>query len=206
MIRRSLLSLVLLLGGCADAVFVNAPIDARIDKGEDKIAKFGVFEVCHGTDTPWAEIQGLADEECGRFGWQATKTKAVKWQCRLTAPHVATFQCSVPGYVDKAGKPMNPANKKAFAAWQKEQAAKAGQAAPSGEPVSAPETPARRSPTAAPPAAMVPAGRPLSPADIAGKPEWQSAPLNVAPAPVQGAYPTNGFTLTPKGWGEHFEE
>lgn len=200
MIRRSLLSLVLLLGGCADSVFVNAPIDARVDKGEDKVATFGILEICYAADTPWTEVQGLADEECGRLGWQATMTKSLKWQCRVTAPHVATFQCFVPGYVDKTGKPLNPANKKAFLAWQKAQ--KAGKAT---EPTRGGAT-SGPAPASIPAAGSVPADRPLTPADIAGKPALPSAPLTIEPAPVQGAYPTNGFTLTPKGWGEHFEE
>ncbi|CAA7625566.1 conserved exported hypothetical protein [Magnetospirillum sp. LM-5] len=200
MIRRSLLSLVLLLGGCAESVFVNQPIEVRIDKDEDKVAKHGLVEVCYANDTPWSEVQGLADEECGRLGWQATLYKSLKWQCRMSAPHIATFQCFVPGFVDKSGLPINPANKKAFLAWKKAQADKSAKTASSPD-VAAPQGTA---PTPVP--MMVPSSRPLSPADIAGKPEWPVAPLNVAPAPVQGAYPTNGFTLTPKGWGEHFED
>ncbi|MBF0326963.1 MAG: hypothetical protein HQL42_18080 [Alphaproteobacteria bacterium] len=203
MIRRSLLSLVLLLGGCAESVFVDREIGVSIDKGEDKVAKFGMVEICYATDTPWSEVQGLADEECGRLGWQATLYKSLKWQCRMSAPHIATFQCFVPGYAGKDGVPINPANKKAFMAWKKAQADKAAKTAPSPD-VVAPQGAAPQAVAPAP--MMVPSSRPLSPADIAGKPDWSAAPMNVAPAPVQGAYPTNGFTLTPKGWGEHFEE
>lgn len=201
MIRRCLLPLVLLLGGCADTLFVDAPINAFIDKTEDRVAKYGNFQICHDSATPMSEIQALADEECGRLGWQSQWVHTQKWQCRLTAPHMSTFQCFVPGYVDQTGKPVNPANKKAFLKWQQSQ--KQAQKGDKAGVTPLTGTPAAPAGSVGEPAVST---RPLTPADIAGKPSIPGAPLPVEPAPVQGAYPSGGFTITPGGWGEHFQD
>jgi hypothetical protein len=202
---RFMLPLVLLLGGCTESLFVDREIGHSVEKGVDKVAKFGQVEVCYSTTTPWGEVEALAAEECGRLGWQAELYKSTKWQCRISAPHRATFQCYVPGYEDKSGRHFNPSNTKAFLAWKKTQEARGkAPAARGGDP----NVPA----AAAPPAMSVtpaPAyeARPLlNPGDIAGKPPMSSAPLRVEPAPAQHLFPTPGFTLIPKSWGEHLED
>jgi hypothetical protein len=212
--RHCLLPLLLLLGGCAEPPFVEREIDQRIDKGVDKVAESGVVEICYGSDTPWAEVVALAAEECGAHNWQVELYKSVRYQCRVSAPHRATFRCFIPGYADpKTGRHMNPADKKALAAWKKAQTDKTGPAAKAGPgektdpgaetgtglPMPAPVG------TAAPmPAAPV---RPLTPPDIAGKPVVPMTAMPVQPPlPVPDVSPSGGFTLTPKSWGQHFEE
>jgi len=145
-------------------------------------------------------LQALADEECGRMGWQADWVYTRRWQCRMSAPHISRFNCFVPGYVDKMGRRLNPANKKAFQKWKEGQET----VAPGKDSQGQAQEGLPQLPSAAP--ASIPAGRPLTPADIAGKPSIPGAPLPVEQAPVQGAYPSGGFTITPGGWGEHFQE
>lgn len=232
--RPLLLMLAALTAGCADPEpFVDLGISTspRIDKPMDPVLENGVLHICFSDQTPWAEVERLAQERCGTRGLQARASSTLRWQCRATSPHRATFQCYDPEMLTAEGVPINPFDPAAVARWE----ARTGKTAKPHNALSglspAPANPAPATPpepTQAPPAAPAPAAlppvppapaqsqaplRPLTPDDIAGRPAMppppQLTPPPGAPAPAPapgGAYPMDGFTLPQGSWGDHFQE
>jgi hypothetical protein len=221
-----------LLAGCAESPFVDTPVSQSVEKPADTAMESGTVAVCHKDSTPWAEIELLARESCAKYGFEATLQNRRRWDCRMTAPHRATFSCTLAGLVDETGAAINPSNKAAVDAWRK----RTGKTLPTpvrpGNPAPAPATaaavpasspaavPATASPAPAPAPATpqpvpqpMPAAtpmRPLTPADIAGKPAMAPAPApmmtSTPQAPATAAPTSGGFTLDSGSWGQHFEE
>lgn len=208
----------------------------RVDKPRDTVLEHGYLFVCYSDATPWAEVETLARERCASHGLQATLHSNVRQQCRATSPHRATFLCYDPEMTTETGGPVNPFNPRQVTAWEKRTGKTAkphnfmtlpgGPAAnPAAPPEAAPATaapatsaPLTSAPVAAPMAAPVQAPlaapvqaplAPLTPADIAGHPPYQPAPLPAAPAPSAPpaeAYPPGNFTLPQGSWGDAFQE
>lgn len=131
---RPLLPFVLgLLAACAEGPFVDQEIARTVEKPQDKVLTTGTVTICHNDATPWGEVEDLARESCAKYGYQANFLRAERWHCRLTAPHRALFACTLPGLVDEAGNPINPADHKAVEAWRKR----------TGQPVPKPQPPGR---------------------------------------------------------------
>lgn len=212
------LLLASLLAGCAESPFVDLQISQTVEKPTDPVLLSGTVAICHDDATPWAEIEELARESCAKYGYQAQLNQKQRWQCRWTAPHRATFACTLPGLVDERGRPIAPGDEKALEAWQKRTGKPLPQRVRPGMPVpevSVPTPRADPAPTAVPAPVSQPAPTPaaapmqtLGPADIAGKPAVPPTPVPAAapaPAPATPA-PTGGFTLEPGSWGKAFEE
>lgn len=205
---RAVWLLPLLLAGCAEGPFVDLPVAQSVEKPEDPVKKSGQIGICYNASTPWGEIEVLAAETCGKHGYQAKLLRSERWQCRATAPHRAVFNCFLPTMTDERGRLISPSDTNAIEAWRK----RTGNPLPRPGVVQPGTTPpaSAAAPYSAPPPAPVTAPAPaiLTPADIAGKPAFPSAPPPaagpVAPVPAVQAVP--GFTLEPGSWGQYFEE
>ncbi|AVM74695.1 hypothetical protein [Magnetospirillum gryphiswaldense] len=225
----ALFAIAAMLASCAEAPFVDHEIESLIDKRANTITTNGTATICHADSAPWAEVEAEAAYACGEYGYFSQFQKTLRYQCRITAPHQSTFTCYHPEMTDAKGRLINPADEKAIAEWQKrtgkmkpkprialpqsqQQAVPAtlpsGPMAPAANPVDGTPTgtaaPIMAAPAATPPVAPY---RPLTPADIAGKPDMAPAPILTAPPSQAPLYPSGGsYTLPPGSWGQHFEE
>lgn len=209
------------LGGCAEAPFAYREIENTLDKPPNTVLTEGRVTVCHADGTPWAQIEAVAADACGEYGYFPRYQYSDRYQCRISAPHRARFQCYHPEMTDTKGQFISPANTAAIDAWEKRTGKirpKPRVALPEAQqqavPATLPEAP-KTTPTApesagtgsGAPTSAAPAYRPLSPADIAGKPAIDPAPIVTSPTQPAPAYPANGgYSLPPGSWGQHFEE
>lgn len=213
--------------GCAEEPFAGRQINTFLDKPVNTVLTTGQVSVCYADGTPRATIEAVAAEACGEYGYFASPTYDRRYQCRITAPHEANFACYHPEMTDAKGQRINPSNEKAVAEWQKRTGKlkpKPRVALPEAQQQEIPATlpsmaaPAKaavdRGETAAPspvapasiPAAQ-PSYRPLSPADIAGKPDMAPAPILAEPPRQVPLYPSgSGYTLQPESWGQQFDK
>lgn len=213
------------LAGCTEAPFVEREINSNIEKPINNVTRTGTAIVCHADSAPWTAVEAEAADACGQYGYFSRFVQTQRYQCRITAPHQSTFACYHPDMTDTQGVLINPSDEKAVLAWQKRTgkmkprpriALPQDQQAVSATLPSGPQTPHSSMPVAqpenatmpqAPSAAAAPAYRPLTPADIAGKPGLEPAPILAEPPPVVPLYPSGGgYTLPPGSWGQHFEE
>lgn len=220
-----LLLATLAVAGCAEEPFAQREISIYPDKPINTVTTNGQVTVCHADSAPWAEVEAVAADACGAYGYLASHRYTQRYQCRITAPHQALFTCYHPEMTDAKGKLINPSDEKAVAEWQKrtgklkpkprialpetqQQAVPLTlPSAPSAKPPS-PAVPGQADgPTIATPSPNVPAYRPLSPADIAGKPEMAPAPILAEPPRQVPLYPSaSGYTLQPESWGQQFDK
>lgn len=222
-----------MLAACAEAPFADQGIEILIDKRANSITTNGILTICHADSAPWSEVEAEAAYACGEYGYFSQFQKTLRYQCRITAPHESTFTCYHPEMTDAKGRLISPADEKAIAEWQKRTGKMKPkprialpdaqqQAVPATLPAG-PQAPAARqagpgegqtSGTAAPTLAPSPLAtptqapyRPLTPADIAGKPGMAPAPILAEPPPQVPLYPSGGsYSLPPGTWGQHFEE
>lgn len=225
----ALFAIAAMLAACAEAPFADREIDSLIDKRVNTITTNGTVTICHAGSAPWTEVEAEAAYACGEFGYFSKFRNTLRYQCRITAPHQSTFTCYHPEMTDAKGLLINPSDEKAVAEWQKrtgkmkpkprialpqsqQQAVPAtlpaGPMAPAANPIDGTAT-GTAAPTMAAPTATAPVApyRPLTPADIAGKPDMAPAPILTAPPSQAPLYPSGGsYTLPPGSWGQHFEE
>lgn len=213
-----------MLAACAEAPFADQGVESTIDKPVNTVTTHGYAIICHADSTPWAEVEAEAAYACGDYGYFSEFRYTKRYQCRVTAPHQSMFTCYHPEMTDAKGRLISPADEKAVAEWQKrtgKMKPKPRIALPQSQqqavPATLPAGPAARqaSPggqttdTTAPTMVTQPPApyRPLTPADIAGKPDMAPAPLLTAPPSQVPLYPSGGsYTLPPGSWGQHFEE
>lgn len=224
-----LLLATLAVTGCAEEPFAKRDIDTNLDKPVNEVLTEGWVQVCYGDTAPWSEVEAVAAEACGDYGYLASFKHSQRYQCRMTAPHLAVFTCYHPEMTDERGKLINPSDTSAIRDWQKrtgKMKPKPRIALPEAQqpavPLTLPTAPAApaaastpgvtsATPTGQPPeavqAAPVPAYRPLSPADIAGKPALDAAPIMAEPPSQVPLYPSgSGYTLQPESWGQQFDK
>lgn len=220
-----LLLATLAVTGCAEQPFVEREISTALDKPVNTVTQNGQVRVCYADTAPWAEVEAAAAEACADYGYLATFNYTQRYQCRITAPHQALFTCYHPEMTDAKGKLINPSDEKAVAEWQKRTGKlkpKPRIALPEAQqqavPLTLPSAPSAKAPSPAvsnqaggpaiaTPSPGVPAYRPLSPADIAGKPALDAAPIVAEPPRQVPLYPSgNGYTLQPESWGQQFDK
>lgn len=218
-----------MLTACAEAPFVDHGLDSLIDKRANTITTSGTVTICHADSAPWSEVEAEAAYACGEYGYFSQFQKTLRYQCRITAPHQSTFSCYHPEMTNAKGLLISPSDEKSIAEWQKRTgkmrpkprialpnaqqqavpatlptgptAPAAAQASPRGQTTNGTTAPAT---VAAPSPAPY---RPLTPADIAGKPGMAAAPILAEPPPQVPLYPSGGsYSLPPGTWGQHFEE
>ncbi|MBR9972012.1 hypothetical protein [Magnetospirillum sulfuroxidans] len=213
------------LAGCAEAPFVEREINSNVDKPINNVTTNGTAIVCHADSAPWAAVEAEAADACGQYGYFSRFVQTRRYQCRITAPHQSTFACYHPDMTDAKGVLINPSDEKAVLAWQKRTGKlkpKPRIALPEDQQIAPPPATLPNgplAPQAAPPlaagstggqpafAAPPPSYRPLTPADIAGKPDMEAAPILAEPPPVVPLYPAGGgYSLPPGSWGQHFEQ
>lgn len=221
-----LLLATLAVTGCAEEPFANRQIDTYLDKPLNTVTTDGEVTVCHADSAPWAQVEAVAADACGAYGYLASHAYTRRYQCRLTAPHESLFACYHPEMTDANGKLINPSDEQAVAAWQKRTGKlkpKPRVALPEAQqqavPLTLPSGPSAKTPSPAvsggeaggpatpTPPSNVPAYRPLSPADIAGKPALDAAPILAEPPRQMPLYPSgSGYTLQPESWGQQFDK
>lgn len=208
-LSRSIVLLAGLVAACADPEpFLDLGQTVTVDKHKP-ITSTGSFLLCYSGKTPEAEVEQLAQEQCGAYGLQPLLTNKTRWQCRFTSPHAASYRCIAPEMRDALGEYINPFDKQAVANWERVNGKKApSPALPQGPEVTVPPTPApANTGNQPPPPAPVPKSV-LTPADIAGKPAApkQSLPAQPSPPPPPPLPDTSGFSLPQGSWGDHFQE
>ena len=227
-----LIAATVAVAGCAEPPFVQRELTNTIDKPTDTVTRLGMVSVCHGDGADWSEVEAEAAYACGAQGYFAKYDYTNRYQCRVTAPHLSAFSCYHPEMTDAAGNLINPSDEKAVAAWQK----RTGKMKPkprvalpveqqTAPPATLPSQPMAAQPVAASPGASTGAAapvapvapvapapvtapyRPLSPADIAGKPGLAPALILAEPPPQVPLYPSGGsYTLQPESWGQQFDK
>ncbi|HSV30032.1 MAG TPA: hypothetical protein VLL76_10755 [Candidatus Omnitrophota bacterium] len=200
----SLVAAVGLLAACAEGPFIDRPLEGKVRKPSDAIIERGRVNVCYASAGEFAAAEKIAVDTCGAYGLQARLEFHDRYQCRLSTPHLATFQCYDPDMTDRFGQYINPFNEQAVAEWRKRTGGKKGPTVPratiipgvpsAGATATAPKpaepTPVPPPPTAAP--APTPAPAPAAP---------EPAPPAPPPPNIDG-----GFTLHPGSWGDAFDQ
>lgn len=79
----------------------------------------GVVTVCFTSDTLPATRDAMAAEACAAWGMTAIEAGVQRWQCRLTVPHKALYNCVDPAMRNEDGSYVNPFNEGAVAEWRK---------------------------------------------------------------------------------------
>lgn len=226
--RPLLLILAALVAGCADPEpFVDwgHSVSPTVAKPADPVVSGRGLPICYSDKTPREELDKLAAERCATHGLQAVLINDARYQCRATSPHRATYLCYDPEMRTAKGGYINPFDEQAVREWEQ----RTGKKARPHNFMTGP-SPANRLPTAPaingdapgaaspadqppPPAAITPAPaapvRPLTPADIAGKPPIPDLPPREEappPAPVPVQPNGSGFTLPQGSWGDHFQD
>ncbi|MCR6629098.1 MAG: hypothetical protein NVV74_03060 [Magnetospirillum sp.] len=219
--RPLLLMLAALTAGCADPEpFVDTGqnlYQAVIAKPKDPVLVNGSLPICYSDETPWDEVVALVTERCAAHGLQVWPQSSVqRWQCRATSPHRAVFQCYDPEMLTAKGQYVNPFNRGAVEAWERETGKTAKPhnfmtgpvpVAPADEPL--PQRPSARDVPATTPAPQAPPPAQLTPEGMASRPAMPSPPYRIEgpPPPPPVPVPENGgFTLPQGSWGDHFQE
>ena len=135
-----------------------APLGYPVMKQPDVVRQTGHFTICYA-DRDAAEVPGLAQETCNRYGLQAKVISTLRYQCRLTAPHQANYSCIDPNKRMPDGTYINPLNPQQVLAWKRA----TGQM-PDGQGSPTAVAPPPASVLGAPPPEPVPATLPESPA------------------------------------------
>jgi hypothetical protein len=121
------------LAGCSGEAFVDRnymSVGARKEKLPG--TNDGSITVCYTSDTPQARRDELAREACAAFGLDAVLATERRWQCRLTAPHLANYRCIDPAMRFSDGRYANPFSKDSVERWKAEQAGTSSQGRAAG--------------------------------------------------------------------------
>ncbi|BAE52758.1 hypothetical protein [Paramagnetospirillum magneticum] len=109
------------LGGCSSGnAFVDRHEMDRSVKKQKLPGYDGQVTVCYEGDTPRAERDRLAAEACEVYGLKAVLVTERRWQCRMTAPHLASYYCFDPEMRMADGHLVNPFSNAQVKAWQTE--------------------------------------------------------------------------------------
>lgn len=199
-----------MLAACAEAPFVDTREFDLVAKPDDNMRRTGQFFVCFAGDDQ-AEAERVASQRCASYGFQTTLVTTTRYQCRVTAPHRASFRCYHPDLVDAQGNHLNPFDAEAVEKWRKrtgkvppappipgwsvpEPAPLAAEPMPPGAPAPATLGPAQPGPV--PPSAASPGATPMWPV-----PEVSPPPQPLPPDLSGGA----GFSLPMGSWGDAFD-
>ncbi|ARJ66902.1 hypothetical protein WV31_15085 [Magnetospirillum sp. ME-1] len=113
--------LVAFLGGCSmGEAFVDRREMEKSVKKQKLPGHDGNLTVCYGNDTPKAERERLAAEACEVYGLKAMLVRELKWQCRLTVPHLANYYCYDPDMRMANGALVDPFSNSQVKAWERE--------------------------------------------------------------------------------------
>lgn len=198
-----------MLSACAEAPFVATKPTDILAKPDDGMRRTGQFSVCFAGDDQ-AEAERVARQRCASHGFQTMFVTVTRYQCRVTAPHQATFRCYHPDLVDeKGGSYLNPFDAVAVEQWRKRtgktppaqpvpgwSAPMAAEPAPLGAPAPAALGPAQPGPV--PPSAASPEAVPVPPVPEVSPPLPQPLPPDLSGG--------TGFSLPMGSWGEAFEQ
>lgn len=201
-----------LVSACAEDPFVDHGTVPNVQKPTDPVLGTGAFTICHGGQTPAQQVTALAEEQCGAWGLTVRQGLTERWQCRASAPHRTTFRCVDPNMRDAKGEYINPLDREAVTAWEKQTGQTAplrnrlnalmGTLPPSAAPAAAPApaSPIPQTPPQppVPPAPAIPdLGNTPAPS-VPARPEAQPLP----PEPPRG----DGFSMPMGSWGDHFQD
>ncbi|MBI3444089.1 MAG: hypothetical protein HY055_01665 [Magnetospirillum sp.] len=115
--------LVALVGACSSGeAFVDRDYMQKSVKKQKLPGYNGAVVVCYGSDTPRAERDRLAAEACEVYGLQPLLASELRWQCRFTVPHRASYVCYNPDMRMANGALVNPFSPTNVKLWQREQA------------------------------------------------------------------------------------
>ena len=217
----------LLLSACAEEPFVDSTSkqldtigQASVHKQKQDIVRKGFGEVCFAANATADSIQQAANDACADYGLQAVMDHVVKYQCRITNPHLAIFRCVDPAMRDEKGSFINVFDPVAVGKWEKRTGRKAPLRQTAGAFMAWPErgdgqassvTNSRPILNEMRDSVTLPPLRGPSPAEASVDSEQNAAPL--APAPI--SRPTNApvvspapnpapFSLPVDSWGDHF--
>ena len=87
---------VLGLSGCAEGPFVQTKYETIIPKPEVSGRTRTGFDICYPEKATDEQIWALARETCANFRLQPELQRHIRWQCKMTAPHIARFSCIDP--------------------------------------------------------------------------------------------------------------
>lgn len=91
----------------------------------------GQLTVCYGTDTPREQRDELARDACAVYGLQALLIQELRWQCRFTVPHAASYACIDPKMRMPNGAYINPFSASQVGMWRRSQTEKSADQPPS---------------------------------------------------------------------------
>lgn len=115
------LLLAALAAGCSSEPFIDREF-TEVQVQKPKVAGAdGTVVVCYPGGTPRQQLDELAKEACAGWGLQALFVREYRWQCRLTAPHRATYSCIDPNMKFASGAYVNPFDKNSVEQWRDEQ-------------------------------------------------------------------------------------
>lgn len=110
------------LAGCAGGeAFVDRNYMTATVKKQKLPGYNGAVTVCYDGAAPPEKRDQLAAEACTVYGLEAMLVGELKWQCRLTAPHMATYACVDPKMRMASGAMVNPFSPSQVEAWNSEQ-------------------------------------------------------------------------------------
>lgn len=124
---RPLRSIVLMLvtatmAGCASGeAFVDRGYTLRSVKKQKLPGYNGTLTVCYDSASLQNKRDQLAAEACEVYGLEAILLTEIRWQCRLMAPHQATYGCVDPKMRSANGGYINPFSSSQVEAWAREQ-------------------------------------------------------------------------------------
>ena len=177
--RFAVLALLVALGACAEAPFLDRGPRITLQKQGDLPHRFGAFTICYN-DGDLDQVRQLARETCAQYGLIPLVGLATRDQCRLTAPQAQEFQCADPKMRFADGSYVNPFKTSEVRRWHLEQQRLTGT-------VGAP------APPLPPPPSLI---QPVTPEPAVGLEQAPPPP----PPPEGGA-----FELPAGGWGQAWD-
>lgn len=102
----------------------------------------GSVTICHGSDTPRADIDRMADDACSVYGLTAMRTFDQRWNCRFFVPHTSYYVCYDPTMRMDNGPYINPFNRSQVEQWMRNQERRKAGTPADGDPAAG-EDPAR---------------------------------------------------------------
>ena len=197
--RVAVLALLAAIGGCAEAPFVDQSALITLQK-QDLLHTSGVFNICFN-DGDADKVGQLARETCANYGLVPVGgVAAMRYQCKITAPHLRAFQCVDPRMRFADGTWVNPFRSGSVSQWRQQQLRRG---LPLPDPVSLAPNPALADPNR-PKAAAIPsqaADKP-APADsfapLVPPLDWGVA----APLSLEGEAPLPPMSGWGQAWGD----
>jgi len=190
--RAVVFGLLIAVGACAEAPFIDRGITVTLTKPSDRLMRSGTFNICFNDgdeDKAWA----MAKETCGQYGLVTLLVgRTLRYQCRISAPHTQAFQCVDPTMKFANGTYVNPLNREQLKLWKRQQERLAARKAQGREGV----------PTSDATTGEAPIGEaPIGEAPLAARRPVAAADAEAAPVPP---IDTN-FNLPAGDWGQAWD-